>query len=211
MLQVRYSAEELGENKSVHEIHPPSRPYGRLHHGPRVVEKDGGYISDLVHLRDKVEMVASSSDMEKLMMKVEEMVIIGLTGKEESGSRSGTREQRSNTEMMGNRTVNVDQYLMTMVKLTDRNKKALSRYGYLDYLTLPDAVFEASMDARVTDRTFSVNLLQRSAVHLHPVANYELGICYKQGSYEVEKKISSWHCVTLESQVRVGILALWRN
>ncbi len=54
--------------------------------------------------------------------------------------------------------MNVDQYLMTMVKLTDANKMALNRWGDRDQSSLADALFHASMCVDSTDTTCSIQL-----------------------------------------------------
>ncbi len=135
--------------------------------------------NDLVHLRNGIENIVSNWDVAQFVAtKFEEVVTVDLT-KEQQSSRV---QQHSEYEAIGSRTPNyVDRILMTMVKLTDANKEALNRHGNLAELSLPDALFRASAVLQWTDRTCSMQLLQRSAELLHLEANCWMGLAYKYG------------------------------
>ena len=131
--------------------------------------------NDLIQLRNGIEILVSSWDVAKLVTKSEDIVTVDVSKKKESEK---WREHAENRRM-GSRTVDVDQYLMTMVKLNDANKAALSQYGNLDELSLPDALFLASEYVLFTDITCYIELLERSAELFHPSANLLLGLDYR--------------------------------
>ncbi len=137
--------------------------------------------AELVEMRSGVENIVSIWDVAKLVTKDEEIVTVDATKKRGSGESAERWKQHSEIEITGSRSVTVDQCLMTMVKLNDANKEALNRYGRLGVLSLPDALFEASMFVSGTDEKCEIELLQRAAELLHPRANYRIGFGYKHG------------------------------
>ncbi len=95
-------------------------------------------------------------------------------------NRSRRRKQHAEIGAMGGGTTNyVDRIQMAMVKLTDANKAALHRYGDLDRLSLPNALFEAYECAENIDGTCRIQLLPRSAELLHPQANAQMALNYE--------------------------------
>ncbi len=132
--------------------------------------------AELVDMRSGVENIVSIWDVAKLVTKDEEIVTVDATKKRGSGESAEKWKQHSEIEVTCSRTVTVDQCLMTMVKLNDANREALNRYGRLGVLSLPDALFEASIFVLETDEKCEIQLLQRAAELLHPLANYLMGI-----------------------------------
>ena len=129
---------------------------------------------DLVHMRNGIVTIVSNCDAAQfVVMKVAaEIVTIDVT----KNKRPGRRQQNGGSEMMEKGTVNyVERIQITVVKLTDENKAALNRFGYLGRFSLADALFEASELVFYTDRMCSFQLLQRSAELLHPDANWIMG------------------------------------
>ncbi len=124
-------------------------------------KKMEGILNDLVQLRNGIENIVSNLDAaEFVVTKFEEIVTVDVTNK----NKRGRREQHTQTEMVGNGTVNyIDQYLVTMVKLTDANKVALNRYGNLGELAVPKPLFEADFEVihREKNMQFSVNPTSR--------------------------------------------------
>ncbi len=115
---------------------------------------------------------------------VEKIVTVDVSKSTESGRRARRSGQQAKTEMMERRAVNyVDQYLMTMVKLTDANKAALNQYGDLDILSVPDALYRAWQLCRGIDEIYNIQLLQCSAELHHPDANSSMGYYCKYGMY----------------------------
>ncbi len=141
---------------------------------------------ELVHLRDGIEGVTSSWDVAKLIMKHDEIVTIDVTKKEESRRRVRRLEDRANRELTRSGPVSLDQILMTMVKLSDAEKAAVNQCGNLDELSLPDALFAASISDDLNDAECCIQLMMRSAELLHPEACWWMGISYRNG-YGVEK------------------------
>ena len=139
--------------------------------------------NDLVQVRNGIEnIVANWGVAHFVVTKVEKLVTIDVTKKEES-----RWEQDAHCETMGCGTVDyIDQIQMTMVKLSDASKAALSRYGNLDKFSLPDALFEASKHVQFIDKVCYIQLLQGSAELLHPQANKLMGTYCEYGCYEVE-------------------------
>ena len=136
--------------------------------------------NDLVNLQTGIDTLVSSWDVAKLVRKVEEIVTIDLT--KQKDSRRWRQQAESN--VIRSETVNVDQILMTMVKLNDAHKMALNQYGNLNELALPDALYEASQHVLLTDPGSYIPPLQRSAELLHPDANFLLGL-----NYQLEKDL----------------------
>ncbi len=92
----------------------------------------------------------------------------------------GREDQNEETVSISNRTQT------TTEKLSDASQKAFRRYCCLDRLSLPEALFRASLNVRPTERKCQIELLRRSAELLHPAANHTIGRYYKQG-YGVER------------------------
>ena len=134
---------------------------------------------ELVDLRSGTEVILSSwGSAQFVITKMEKIVTIDVTTKNESRRR----ERRAEIDVMGGGTMNyVDRIQMTMVKLTDANKAALYRYGDLERLSLPDALYHAYKSAQNIGGMCRIQLLQRSAELLHPVANWQMADCYKLG------------------------------
>ena len=148
--------------------------------------------SDLANVRDGIETIVSSWDVGQFVVTkvVEEIVTIDVTKREELGRGPGRSDEQGKSAVLGCETVDyVDQYLITMVKLTDAQKAALNRYGDLDKLALPDALYRAWENSLDIDETCAIQLLQRSAELLHPDANSWMGLYRKWGSNGVEKNI----------------------
>ncbi len=123
-------------------------------------------------------------------MEGEKIVTIDVTEKNESDGRTGRSGQHGETEILGSGAVSyVDRIQMTMVKLTDANKRALDRYGNLQELSLPDALYEVSKFVSGTGGSCYIQLLQRSAELLHPKANYDMGTRYKYGHRGVDRNL----------------------
>ncbi len=155
-------------------------------------KKMGAIYSDLVELRNGIESIVSSWGVGQFVVKkvVEKIETIDVTMKKESDRQAGRWYQRADDEMMGSGTLTyVDRIQMTMVKLTDANKLALNRYGNLEHLSLPDALFEASRQVEFIDFTCHIQLLQRSAELLHPGANYHVGVHCKWGGLGMEANL----------------------
>ena len=131
--------------------------------------------SDLVQLRNGIEVLVSSWDVAKLVKKGDEIVTIDVSQKEELGRWKHLAE----SEMRGSGTVAVDQYLMTMGRLNDANKAALNQNGNLGELSLRDALYEASEYVLYTDMACYIQLLQRLAELLHTDADFLLGLHYQ--------------------------------
>ena len=72
------------------------------------------------------------------------------------------------------------------MKLTDENKEALNRYGNLDELSIPEALYEAGKCMIHMNKTCCMQLMQHSAELLYPAANCWMGVEYKYGG-TVEK------------------------
>ncbi len=140
--------------------------------------------SDLANVRDGIETIVSSWDVGQYVVTkvVEEIVTVDVTKRAESGRRARRSGKHAKPEMMECGTINyVDQYLMTMVKLTDANKAALNRYGDLDNLSVPDALYRAWEHCRGIDESCYIQLLQCSAELHHPEANWWMGLYCKYG------------------------------
>ncbi len=115
---------------------------------------------------------------------------IDVTKRAQSSRRTRRSAQQAKTEMMECGAVNyVDQYLKTMVQLTDANKAALNRYGDLDNLSVPDALYRAWKHCRAIDATCYIQLLQCSAELHHPNANSWMGLYCKYGLFGVEQNL----------------------
>ncbi len=144
--------------------------------------------SDLVNLRSGIENIVSNWDAAQFVVsKVEKMVTIDLTKKEELKQQAGSSKQRRESGMMGCRAVSVDQCLMTMVKLNDANKEALNPYGNLGALPLHDALYKAGSGVYHTDETCHIQLMQRAAELHHPDTNSLMGLNYQLGGWGREK------------------------
>ncbi len=143
--------------------------------------------NDLDRLRNGIENLVSNWDAAHFVVKkVEEIATIDAT--KESGTQAGMWNQHAENGWTRKGAVSVDQYLITMVKLTDENKAALNEHSYLNAYPLPEALYNASYSGDSISETCSIQLLQRSAELLHPEANYKLG-CYYQHGIEVERNL----------------------
>ncbi len=148
--------------------------------------------SDLANVRNGIETIVSSWDVGQHVITnvVENILTIDATKRKEFGRGPGRPDQHAENAVTGCGTVNyVDQYLITMVKLTDAPKAALNRHGNLDKLPLPDALYRAWEKSRGTNETCSIELLQLAAELLHPDANSWMGLYRKVGCNGVEKNV----------------------
>ncbi len=135
--------------------------------------------AELVDMRSGVENIVSIWDVAKLITKDEKTVTVDATKKRGLGE---SKERCNHVEIeITARTVTVDQCLMTMVKLNDANREALNRCGNLSVLSLPDALFKASLFVHETDKKCEIQLLMRAAELLHPDANHVMGLIYEEG------------------------------
>ncbi len=137
----------------------------------------GNILKEIFHLRNGVETIVTNYDV---------AIIAGWNPKV-SVRAEATQKKKLGREDKNKETVSFNNRTKTtMAKLSDASRTALHRRGYLDRLSLPEALFRASLNVHPKERKSHIELLQRSAELLHPAANDTIGRYYKQG-YGVER------------------------
>ena len=132
--------------------------------------------------QDILDIVSNCDESQFVVLKGEEIAVIDVTKNEEPEGI----EQQAESEI-GSGTLNyVDRIIMAMVKLTDANKTALIRYGNLDKLSLPDALYQASFRVDPTDKMCSIQLMQHSAELLHPEARNQMKMIKPSDAHQLD-------------------------